>query len=66
MGLILTGASATAQEMEQGGVVTKIVAADQDVVEEAVGIATTIAGFSAPVVGSAKQAIRAGEYAHDE
>ncbi|KAF1977973.1 enoyl-CoA hydratase [Bimuria novae-zelandiae CBS 107.79] len=63
MELILTGSSLTAHEMERYGIVNKVVATDHDVVEEAIKIATSIATFSAPVVGLAKQAVKAAETA---
>lgn len=62
MQFVLTGSPATASEMERLGVVNQAVAADQDVVEEAVRVAETIAAFSAPAVGLAKQAVKAGMY----
>lgn len=62
MQLILTGASVPALDMERWGVVTQVVSADEDVVEEAIKLAVSIAAFSVPVVGLAKQAVKAGEY----
>lgn len=62
MQLILTGASVPAHDMERYGIVTEVVSADSDVVEEAIKLAASIAAFSVPVVGLAKQAVKAGEY----
>ena len=61
MELILTGTSLTAPELERYGLASKVVASDQDVVGEAIKTATTIAAFSAPAIGLAKQAVKAGE-----
>jgi enoyl-CoA hydratase/carnithine racemase len=67
MELILTGESATAIDMERYGIVNKIVSIEHDVVDEAIKTATRIATFSAPAVGLAKQAVKAGEqHAHDQ
>lgn len=62
MELVLTGLPATASEMERFGIVNKVVAADQDVVEEALKVAEVIAAFSAPAIGLAKQAVEAGKF----
>ncbi|OAL49269.1 enoyl-CoA hydratase [Pyrenochaeta sp. DS3sAY3a] len=61
MEMILTGAPATANEMQRLGVVNRIMAADQDVLQEAVKVARRLASFSAPVVGMAKHAVTAAE-----
>jgi len=61
MELVLTGSPTTANEMERFGIVNKVVAADEDVVDEALRIAEKIAAFSAPAVGLAKQAVKAGK-----
>ncbi|OAG08442.1 enoyl-CoA hydratase [Paraphaeosphaeria sporulosa] len=61
MEFILTGEPVTARDMERYGIVNKIVPAEQDVVTEAVKLATRIATFSAPAIGLAKQAIRTAE-----
>lgn len=60
MQLVLTGSLVSAPEMERFGVVNRVMAADEDVVEEAVRVAETIAAYSAPAVGLAKQAVKAG------
>lgn len=61
MGMILTGSPVSATEMERLGVVTRIIAPEKDVVEEALGMAQGIASFSAPAVALAKQAVAAGK-----
>lgn len=61
MQLILTGEPVTAFDMERYGIVNKVVAAEQDLVTEAIKLATRIATFSAPAIGLAKQAIKTGE-----
>jgi enoyl-CoA hydratase len=60
MELILTGTPATAAEMERLGVVNRVVPNTEDVLCEAMKIARTIASFSSPAIGLAKQAILAG------
>jgi enoyl-CoA hydratase len=62
MELVLTGLPTTATNMERFGIVNKVVAADQDVVEEAVKVAEAIAALSSPAVGLAKQAVKAGQF----
>lgn len=59
--MILTGAPAAASEMERLGIVNRVMSPEQDVLEEALQVAQTIACFSAPAVGLAKQAVQAGE-----
>ncbi|KAF1920255.1 enoyl-CoA hydratase [Ampelomyces quisqualis] len=61
MEIILTGATVTAAEMERLGVVNRIVPVGEDVLAEAQVLAQSIASFSAPAVGMAKQAILAAE-----
>ncbi|KAJ4350105.1 uncharacterized protein N0V89_008726 [Didymosphaeria variabile] len=61
MEFILTGEPLTAQEMERYGIVNRVVPIGQDVVDEAMRIATRIATCSAPAIGLAKQAIKAAE-----
>jgi enoyl-CoA hydratase len=61
MEMILTGAPVPANDMERLGVVNRVLLADQDVVEEALKVAQTIASYSAPAVGMAKQAVAAGK-----
>ncbi|KAF2854715.1 ClpP/crotonase [Plenodomus tracheiphilus IPT5] len=61
MEMILTGASTTASEMERLGVVNRVVLPTQDVFDEALQVAQTIASLSAPAIGMAKQAIEAAE-----
>ena len=61
MKLILTGDTIPASEMERYGVVSCVAPMDSNVVEEAVKLARTIASYSVPVVGLAKQAVKAGE-----
>jgi len=63
MELILTGVPATAAELERLGVVNRVVQGDGDVLMEAtMEMAQTIASFSAPAIGLAKQAVLAGEF----
>lgn len=61
MELILTGSSATAAEMERLGVVNRVMAPEEDVLEETLKIARTIASFSAGAVRLAKEAVLTGE-----
>ncbi|KAI1515124.1 Enoyl-CoA hydratase/isomerase [Pyrenophora tritici-repentis] len=61
MELILTGATTSAAEMERLGVVNRVVSSEEDVLEVATRTARTIASFSAPAIGLAKQAILAAE-----
>ena len=61
MELILTGLPVTAHEMEQRGVVNKVVPADQDVLEESLKTARLIAARSAPALRLAKHAVKTGE-----
>jgi enoyl-CoA hydratase/carnithine racemase len=61
MELILTGATSSATEMQSLGVVNKAVSEEEDVLEVATTMARTIASFSAPAIGLAKQAVLAGE-----
>jgi enoyl-CoA hydratase len=65
MELILTGATTSAAEMERLGVVNRVVSSEEDVLEVATRTARTIASFSAPAIGLAKQAILAGEHSSD-
>ena len=59
--MILTGLPVTAQEMEQRGVVNKVVSTDQDVLTEALRVAHIIAGRSAPALRLAKHTVKTGE-----
>ena len=59
--MILTGSPATASEMERLGVVNRVISPEQDVLDEAVQVAATIASFSAPAVKLAKEAVTAGK-----
>ncbi|KAJ4370436.1 hypothetical protein N0V83_004954 [Neocucurbitaria cava] len=61
MEMILTGTPTTASDMERLGVVNRVVASEQDVFEEALKVAQSIASFSAPTIGLAKQAVVAAE-----
>jgi len=65
MELILTGASTSALEMQRLGVVNRAVSSEEDVLEVAMNMARTVASFSAPAVGLAKQAVLAGEHSSD-
>ncbi len=56
MDLILTGRMMAAAEAESSGLVSRVVPAN-DLLEEALSIATTIAGYSRPSVMAAKEAI---------
>lgn len=56
MDLALTGRLMDAGEAERAGLVSRVVAADK-LMEEALAVATTIAGFSLPSVMMAKEAI---------
>ncbi|QRC93763.1 enoyl-CoA hydratase [Parastagonospora nodorum SN15] len=62
MELILTGVPATAAEMERLGVVNRVVQGDGDILMDVtMKTAQTIASFSAPAIGLAKQAVLAAE-----
>ncbi|KAK1914938.1 hypothetical protein P3342_011866 [Pyrenophora teres f. teres] len=61
MELILTGATTSAAEMQRLGVVNRVASSEEDVLEVATRTARTIASFSAPAIGLAKQAILAAE-----
>ncbi|KAH9878604.1 hypothetical protein IAQ61_001876 [Plenodomus lingam] len=61
MEMILTGAPASANEMERLGVINRVVSATQDVVDEALQVAQKIASFSAPAIGLAKKAVETAE-----
>ncbi|EUC47376.1 hypothetical protein COCMIDRAFT_3634 [Bipolaris oryzae ATCC 44560] len=61
MELILTGATTSATDMERLGVVNRAVPNGEDVLEVATSMARTIASFSAPAIGLAKQAVLAAE-----
>lgn len=63
MEMILTGSTATATEMERLGVVNRVMSLEQNVLNEALQVAQTIASFSAPAVGLAKEAVTAGKLA---
>ncbi|KAJ4983735.1 enoyl-CoA hydratase/isomerase [Stagonosporopsis vannaccii] len=59
--LILTGMPVTAKELEQQGVINKVVSADEDVLEEALKVAQIVAARSAPALRLAKSAVKAAE-----
>ncbi|KAG9197294.1 hypothetical protein G6514_001892 [Epicoccum nigrum] len=59
--MILTGLPVTAQEMEQRGVVNRVVPPDQDVLEESLKTARLIAARSAPALRLAKHAVKTAE-----
>ncbi|KAH7402163.1 ClpP/crotonase-like domain-containing protein [Phaeosphaeria sp. MPI-PUGE-AT-0046c] len=61
MELILTGAPAAAAKMERWGIVNRVMMPDEDVLEETLKVARTVASFSTPAVGLAKQAVLAAE-----
>lgn len=61
MEMILTGTPATAVEMERLGVVNRATTPEQDVLEEALKVARTIASLPAPAICMAKQAVSAAE-----
>lgn len=58
MEMILTGDMMTATQMEQAGLVSRVVAADQ-LVDEAVATATKIANTSRPIARMCKEAVNA-------
>lgn len=60
MELVLTGASISAVELERLGAVNKT-CAEEEVFKEACNMAQSIARFSAPAIGLAKQAVKAAE-----
>jgi enoyl-CoA hydratase len=62
MELVLTGRMITAQEAEKWGLVSRIV--EGDVVEEAVSMASTIAGFGRVAVQAGKESVNAGKLTH--
>ncbi len=58
MDLCLTARMMDAAEAERAGLVSRVVAADK-LIDEAVGAAETIAGFSLPVVMMIKESVNA-------
>ena len=56
MDMILTGRMMDAAEAERAGLVSRVVAADT-LLDEAIALATTIAGMSMPAVAMAKEAV---------
>lgn len=60
MELILTGDSVAADELQSLGLVNKVFAKER-VEEESIKLARRIAGLSAAVVATAKQAVLTGE-----
>jgi enoyl-CoA hydratase len=62
MELVLTGDPRPATEMERFGLVNKVCSAEEDVLEEATKLAERVAAYSAPAIGLAKQAIKAGKH----
>lgn len=63
MELILTGLPVTATEMEQRGVVNRVVSSDGDVLEEALLVAKIITARSAPALRLAKHVVKTGKSA---
>ncbi|KAH7069519.1 ClpP/crotonase-like domain-containing protein [Paraphoma chrysanthemicola] len=61
MELILTGAPTSATEMERLGVVNRVISSEDDVLEETLKVARTVASYSAGAIGLAKQAVAAAE-----
>lgn len=61
MELILTGDSISGAEFERLGVVNKVFP-KQEVLNEAIKLATRIAALSGPVIGAARQAVLTGAY----
>lgn len=60
MEMILGGDPVSAEEMHRHGVVAKVAAEGEEVRDLATKLATAVAGWSAPAVALAKQAIQAG------
>lgn len=52
----------TAKEMEQRGVVNKVVSSDEDVLNEALKVARIVAARSAPALRLAKSAVKTGRF----
>ncbi|KAL1610981.1 hypothetical protein SLS59_000618 [Nothophoma quercina] len=59
--LVLTGLPVTAREMEQRGVVNRVVLEQEDVCEEALSVARLVSARSAPALRLAKHAVKAAE-----
>lgn len=59
--MVLTGLPVTAKEMEDRGVVNRVVSANEDVLEEALKVAQLIAARSAPALRLAKHAVKTAE-----
>lgn len=59
--MILTGLPVTAKEMEQRGVVNRVVSFDEDVLQEALIVANIVATRSAPALRLAKHAVKTGK-----
>jgi enoyl-CoA hydratase len=61
MDMVLTGRKITGKEAEQWGLVSRCVAEGEDVVNEAVKVAETVAGFGAIAVQAGKEAVNGGQ-----
>jgi len=61
MELVLTGSNFTALQASEWGLVSRVVAEDQDVVEEAVKVAKKIASKGRVAVQAGKEGVNAGK-----
>lgn len=59
--MILTGLPVTATEMQQRGIVNRVVSPDEDVLTEAVLVAQIVATRSAPALRLAKHVVNMGK-----
>lgn len=61
MELVLTGSPTTATELSRLGLLNKVCSAEEDVLAESIKLGEAIAANSAPAIGLAKQAVKAGK-----
>jgi enoyl-CoA hydratase len=62
MELVLTGSPTTATQLERLGLLNKVCSSEEDVLDESIKLAEAIAANSAPAIGLAKQAVKAGKH----
>jgi enoyl-CoA hydratase len=62
MELVLTGSPSTAMQMDRLGLLNKVCSPDEDVLDEAIRLAKTVAANSSAATGLAKQAVKAGKH----
>jgi enoyl-CoA hydratase len=62
MELVLTGSPTTATELSRLGLLNKVCSSEEDVLDESIKLGEAIAANSAPAIGLAKQAVKAGKH----